>query len=108
MLIAINRLLKPTHMRNSMANTPSKFRGLKLGANAKPIGIAMSRMMNAWNIDRSVAENTLLRMITERETGVLRTLLRKPKRRSHTTDMPLNMVVKTAVKPIMPTAMKLM
>ena len=36
---------------------------------------------------------------------MLRTLFRKPKRLSQTTDMPLNIVVKRAVKAIMPTAM---
>ena len=67
----------------------------------------MSSIINAWNIERSVAENTLDRIITERETGVLSTLL-KANLLSHTIDMPLNMVVNIAVNAIMPTAMKLM
>jgi hypothetical protein len=68
----------------------------------------MSSIIEAWNIDRSVAEKTLDRIITARDTGVLSTLFKNPKRLSQTTDMPLNMVVKSAVKAIMPTAMKLM
>jgi hypothetical protein len=44
--------------------------------------------------------------MTARETGVLSTLFRKPSRLSHTTDIPLNIVVNNAVKAIMPTAMK--
>jgi len=47
-----------------------------------------------------------LEELWEEETGVLSTLLRKPKRRSQTTDMPLNIVVKRAVKAFIPTAMK--
>ena len=68
--------------------------------------MAMSRIIPAWNIDRNAAEKTLDKIMTARETGVLSTLFRKPSRLSQTTDMPLNIVVKSAVKAIMPTAMK--
>ena len=78
------------------------------GVNAKPTlnpsGIAISSIIEAWNIERKVAEKTLDSIITERDTGVLNTLFKKPKRLSQTTDMPLNIVVKRAVKAIMPTA----
>jgi hypothetical protein len=43
--------------------------------------------------------------MTPLDTGVLRALFKKPRRLSHTTDIPLNAVVKRAVKEIMPTAM---
>src|SRR3990170_8588883 len=108
MLIAMNSEDKPTQIRNRNANTPSMLIGLKLAPNWKPSGIAMSSIIAAWNIDRNVAENTLDKIITARDTGVLSTLFRKPKRLSQTTDMPLNIVVKRAVKAIIPTAMKLM
>ena len=77
--MAMNSELKPTHMRNSMAKTPSMFSGLKVGLNAKPMGMAMSSIMRAWNMERSVAEKTLLRIITERETikGYLKHLWQK-------------------------------
>ena len=68
--------------------------------------MAMSRIIPAWNIDRNAAEKTFDRIMTARETGVLSTLFRKPSRLSQTTDMPLNIVVKSAVKAIIPTAMK--
>ncbi len=67
--------------------------------------MAMSRIIPAWNIDRNAAEKTFDRIMTARETGVLNTLFRKPNRLSQTTDIPLNIVVKSAVKAIMPTAM---
>jgi hypothetical protein len=44
-------------------------------------------------------------MMTERETGVLRTLFMKPKRRSKTTEMPTNADVNTVVNATMPIAM---
>jgi hypothetical protein len=106
MLIAMNNEDKPKHIRNRNANTPSMLMGVKAAPNWKPSGKAMSSIIAAWNIDRSVADKTLDSIITARETGVLSTLLRKPKRLSQTTDMPLNIVVKSAVKAIMPTAMK--
>jgi hypothetical protein len=80
--------------------------GVKAAPTWKPSGTAIISIIEAWNIDRSVAESTLDTIITERDTGVLRTLFRKPKRLSHTTDIPLNIVVNSAVKAIMPTAMK--
>src|SRR4030042_343234 len=107
MLMAMNIEDKPMQIRNSIANTPRILSGVKAAPNAKPNGIAISRITAAWNIDRKVAESTLDSIITALETGVLNTLLRKPKRLSQTTDIPLNMVVKSAVKAIMPTAMKL-
>jgi hypothetical protein len=55
-------------------------------------------------MDLRVAEKTFDRIITPLETGVLSTLFKKPKRLSQTTDMPLNIVVKSAVKAIIPTA----
>ena len=104
MLIAINSEDKPKHIKNKKANTPSMLSGVKAAPTWKPSGTAIISIIAAWNIDLKVAESTLDIIITERETGVLRTLFRKPKRRSHTTDIPLNMVVKSAVKAIMPTA----
>jgi hypothetical protein len=104
MFMAINSDDKPTQIRNSIANTPSMLRGVNAAPAANPKGTAMINIIAAWNIDRSVAEKTLDSIITARETGVLRTLFRNPKRLSQTTDMPLNIVVKRAVKAIMPTA----
>src|SRR3972149_7562050 len=106
MLIAINREDKPTQIRNRNANTPSMLRGVKAAPAWNPSGTAIRRIIPAWNIDRNAAEKTLDRIITARDTGVLKTLLRKPNRLSQTTDMPLNIVVKSAVKAIIPTAMK--
>jgi hypothetical protein len=57
-------------------------------------------------MDLNAAEKTFDKIMTALDTGVLSTLLRKPRRLSQTTDMPLNIVVKSAVKAIMPTAMK--
>ena len=85
---------------------PSMLSGVKAAPVWKPSGMAMSSIIEAWNMDRSVAEKTLDSMITARDTGVLNTLFKKPKRLSQTTDMPLNIVVNRAVKAIMPTAMK--
>jgi hypothetical protein len=106
MLMAMNIEDKPMHIRNSIANTPRILSGVNAAPNAKPNGIAISRIIAAWNIDRKVAESTLDSIITARDTGVLKTLFRKPKRLSQTTDMPLNIVVNKAVNAIMPTAMK--
>jgi len=106
MLMAMNSEDKPKHIRNRNANTPSMLSGVKAAPTWKPSGTAIISIIAAWNIDRNVAESTLDTIITERDTGVLNTLFRKPKRLSQTTDMPLNMVVKSAVKAIMPTAMK--
>jgi hypothetical protein len=53
--------------------------------------------MAAWNIERTLAESTFDSIMAERETGVLSSLFMKPKRLSHTTDMPVNAVVKTTV-----------
>ena len=106
MLIAMNSEDKPTHTRNSIAKTPRMLSGVNAAPNTKPSGIAISRITAAWNIDRKVAESTLDSIITARDTGVLKTLFRKPKRLSQTTDMPLNIVVNKAVNAIMPTAMK--
>jgi hypothetical protein len=79
--------------------------GVKAKPTWNPSGMAMSSIIEAWNIDRNVAEKTLDSIITPRDTGVLNTLFKKPKRLSQTTDMPLNIVVKSAVKAIIPTAM---
>ena len=106
MLMAMNIEDKPMHIRNRSANTPSMLIGVKAAPNSKPRGKAIRSIIAAWNMDLSVAERTLASMITARDTGVLRTLFRKPRRRSQTTDMPLNIVVKSAVKAIIPTAMK--
>jgi RIO-like serine/threonine protein kinase len=62
--------------------------------------------MRAWNIARTLAANTFERIIAEREMGVLKTLFMKPKRLSHTTDMPTNAVVKTVVNATILIAMK--
>ena len=64
----------------------------------------MTSIIEAWNIERNVAESTLDSIITARDTGVLSALLRNHRRLSQTTDMPLNIVVNSAVKAIMPTA----
>jgi hypothetical protein len=106
MVIAMNIEDRPTQIRNRIANTPSTYTGLKLAPNWSPNAIAMSIIMPAWNIDRKVAERTLENIITPLDTGVLRALFRKPKRLSQTTDMPLKAVVNSAVKAIIPTAMK--
>jgi hypothetical protein len=104
MLMAMNSEDKPKHIRNRNANTPSILSGVNAAPTWKPSGTAIINIIAAWNIDRNVAESTLDTIITERDTGVLRTLFRKPKRLSQTTDMPLNIVVKSAVKAIIPTA----
>ena len=105
-VIAMKSEDKPTHNKNIIANTPSMLSGLKFAPNWRPNAIATTIMRPAWNIDRNVAERTLENIITALDTGVLRALFRKPKRLSQTTDMPLNIVVKSAVKAIIPTAMK--
>jgi hypothetical protein len=104
MLMAMNSEDKPKHIRNRNAKTPRMLSGVKAAPTWKPSGTAIINIIAAWNIDRNVAESTLDTIITERDTGVLRTLFRKPKRLSQTTDIPLNMVVKSAVNAIMPTA----
>lgn len=106
MFIAMNSEDKPIHIKNRKANTPRMLMGVKAWPNWNPRGTAISSIIEAWNIDRKVAESTFDSIIAARETGVLSTLLRKPKRLSQTTDMPLNIVVKSAVKAIMPTAIK--
>jgi hypothetical protein len=63
-------------------------------------------MIPAWNMDLRAAEKTFERIMTARDTGVLKTLFKNPRRLSQTTDIPLNIVVNNAVKAIMPTAMK--
>jgi hypothetical protein len=106
MLTAMNNDDKPTQIRNRNANTPSILSGVKAAPATKPSGTAINKIIAAWNIDRNAAENTFDKIITALDTGVLSTLFRKPSRLSQTTDMPLNIVVKRAVKAIMPTAMK--
>jgi hypothetical protein len=106
MLIAMNNDDKPTQIRNRNPKTPRMLRGVKAAPAWKPNGTAIRRIIPAWNIALSAAENTFDKIITALDTGVLSTLLRKPRRLSQTTDMPLNIVVKSAVKAIMPTAMK--
>ena len=103
-VIAMKTDDRPTHIRNRIAKTPSMYSGLKFAPNWRPNAKAMTIMMPAWNIDLNVAERTLENIITALDTGVLRALFRKPRRLSQTTDMPLNIVVKRAVKAIMPTA----
>src|SRR4030065_1159486 len=71
MLMAMNSEDKPTQIRNKNANTPSMLRGVKAKPTLNPSGIAISSIMEAWNIDRNVAEKTLDSIITERDTGVL-------------------------------------
>jgi hypothetical protein len=105
-VIAMNIEDKPTHIRNRIANTPNMKSGLKLAPNWRPNARAITIIMAAWNIDRNVAERTLENTITPLDTGVLRALFRKPRRLSQTTDIPLNAVVKRAVKAIIPTAIK--
>src|SRR3990170_7641267 len=106
MLIAMNKDDKPTQIRKRNANTPSMLRGVKAAPAWNPSGTAMRRIIPAWNMDLSAAEKTFDRIMTALDTGVLSTLLRKPRRLSQTTDIPLNIVVKSAVKAIIPTAMK--
>ena len=64
MLIAINREDKPTQIRNRNANTPSMLSGVKAKPTWNPSGIAISRIIEAWNIDRSVAEKIVRRSLT--------------------------------------------
>lgn len=106
MLIAMNNEDRPTQIRNRNANTPSMLSGVKAAPASKPNGTAIMRMIPAWNIALRAAEKTFDKIMTERDTGVLSTLFRKPSRLSQTTDIPLNIVVKSAVKAIIPTAMK--
>jgi hypothetical protein len=61
--------------------------------------------MAAWKIARMLAASTFDRIITDLETGVLRTLFMKPKRLSQTTDIPTNAVVNTTVNATMLIAM---
>jgi len=105
-VIVIKSEDKPMHIKNIIAKTPNMLTGVKFAPNWRPNATAMTIMIPAWNIDRNAAESTLENTITARDTGVLRALFRKPKRLSQTTDIPLNIVVKRAVKEIMPTDMK--
>src|SRR3972149_8017882 len=50
MLIAMNRDDKPTQIRNRNANTPSMLRGVKAKPTLNPSGIAMSGIIDAWDI----------------------------------------------------------
>jgi hypothetical protein len=106
MFTAMNREDRPTHMRNRNANTPRMLSGVNASPTWNPRGIAISRIIPAWNIALSAAEKTFDKIMTALDTGVLSTLFRNPKRLSQTIDIPLNMVVKSAVKAIIPTAMK--
>lgn len=104
-LMAMNIEDKPMPIRNTTANTPSRLSMLKFVPNWRPKIYAIIITIAAWNMDRNVAERTFERMMTDRDTGVLRTLFMKPSRRSQTTDIPLKAVVKSVVKTIIPIAM---
>ena len=89
-----------------MANMPNRLNHPKLLPVWSPNANAIAVTMSDWKIARTLAENTFDSMMAERETGVLRTLFMKPKRLSHTTDMPTNAVVKTVVNATMLMDMK--
>ena len=91
----------PTLIRNTMANTPKRLSALKLLPVVIPNANATSITMAAWKRARTLAANTLERIITDLETGVLRTLFMKPKRLSQTTDIPTKAVVNTTVNATM-------
>jgi hypothetical protein len=106
MVIAMKSEDKPTHIRNMIAKTPNMLSGVNVAPNWRPNATAMTIIIPAWNIDRNVAERTFEKIIAVLDTGVLRTLFRKPRRLSQTTDIPLNIVVKRAVNAIIPTDIK--
>src|SRR3989337_3390301 len=84
---------KPMLMRNNAAKTPSRFIGLNVALGVKPRREAKPKIMAACSSERITADNTLDIIIEHLATGVLKTLFKKPKRRSQTIDMPLNIVV---------------
>ena len=106
-VMAVNIEDKPKPIRKTTANTPKTLKTLKFAPNCRPSKYAMTVTMAAWKTERMLAEITFEVIITERETGVLRTLLMNPRRRSKTTDMPTKAVVKTVTKATIPIAMKL-
>jgi hypothetical protein len=71
-----------------------------------PRGTAITITIAACASDLSTLEKTLPITTAPLDTGVLRTLSRKPKRLSQTIDIPLNMAVKSVTKESMPTARK--
>ena len=103
---AVNADERPTLIRNTMAKTPKMLNQPKFVPVTSPSANATNATMPAWKIARTLAENTLARMIDDRETGVLKTLFMNPSRLSQTTDMPVNAVVNTVVNATMPIAMK--
>src|SRR5664279_2950397 len=98
---AVKNDASPTLMRNTIANTPKMLQTLKLVPVMSPKANATNATMAAWKIARTLAANTFERIMTDLDTGVLRTLFMKPKRLSQTTDIPTNAVVKTTVKATM-------
>lgn len=104
-VMAVNNEARPKLMRNTMANTPNTLNTVKLAPNCKPIRYAKPVTMPAWNMERMLADSTFEVIMTERDTGVLKTLFMKPNLRSKTTDMPTNADVNTVVKATMPIAM---
>ena len=95
---------RPTLIRNTIAKIPKMLKTLKLLPRVRPNANATIATIAAWNMERTLAENTFAKIIDDRETGVLKTLFMKPKRLSQTTDMPVNAVVKTVVNATMPIA----
>ena len=96
----------PRLIRNRAAKTPKRFIGVKLGLGFNPSRKAKPRTMVACISERITAEKTFDMSIEPLATGVLRTLSRKPRRRSQTIDMPPNIVVNNTTKESTPTDMK--
>ena len=101
---AVNSEDRPTLSMNTIANTPRRLNKPKLVPTTSPNANATAVTMSAWNIALMLAHNTLAKIITDRETGVLKTLFIKPRRLSQTIDMPTNAVVNTVVNATMPIA----
>jgi len=94
--------LIPMPNKNTIANVPRMLSGLKfvpvLRPNKKATPITIMACTNA----RSVVEIILDMTMTDLETEVARSLFKKPKRRSRTTDVALYVVARSVMKITMP------
>src|SRR3990172_11302124 len=95
----------PRDSRNRAAKTPSTLIRLTAGPRRSPSSSATPRMIAAWMRERMMLLKTFDIMMDPRATGVVSTLLRKPRRLSHTIDMPLVIDVKRTMNESIPTAM---
>jgi hypothetical protein len=68
-VMAVNIEDNPKAIRNTMAKTPNTLKTVKFAPNCNPSKKAMIVTIAAWNTDRMLADTTLDRIITERETG---------------------------------------